>query len=196
VLLTAVIALIVPTVQRSPAYYHGVDERDLEALLPSRGDRGFTVEGEYLPKHVNPYDIGPYLIDAPQVQGNGRVVRWQRGGGDLDVVLDLRSDSTVVFPLLYYDVYRVTAPGEGHLDTFDSRGLLAARVPAGLTRVHVSHGLTPAGRWGAVVSVLAALVLAGAVVLRRRREASMVEAGETVPADADSPPTPVARAHL
>jgi hypothetical protein len=194
--LTAVIALSVPTVQRSPAFYRGVDERDLEALLPSRGDRGFTVEGEYLPRNVNPYDIGPYLIDAPEVRGDGRVVRWERGDGDLDVELDLRSESTVVFPLLYYDVYRVTAPGEGRLDTFSSRGLLAARVPAAATAVHVSHGLTPAGRLGIVVSLLAALLIAGAVVLRRRREASMVEARHTEPTGAGVPPTPVARVHL
>ena len=54
VVLTAAIVLIVPSVQRSPAFYRGVDERDLEALLPSRGDRGFTVEGEYLPEGREP----------------------------------------------------------------------------------------------------------------------------------------------
>ena len=170
-------------------------ERDIERLLPTRGDRGFTVEGEYLPKHVNPYDIGPFLIDAPQVRGNGRVVRWHRDRGDIDVALDLRSQSTVVFPLLYYDVYRVTAPGRGRLPTFSSRGLLAARVPAGTTALHVSHGLTPAGKLGAVVSLLTVLLLIGAVVLRRRREAPMVEAGEPLPADTGAP-TPVARAQL
>ena len=194
--LTAVIALIVPAVQRSPAFYRGVDERELEVLLPSRGDRGFTVEGEYLPKDVNPYDIGPYLIDAPEVRGEGRVVRWGRVNGDLDVELDLPAAATVVFPLLYYDVYRVTAGGAGRLDSFPSRGLLAARVPAGTTTVHVSHGVTPAGWLGAAVSVLAALVLAGAVVLRRRREASRAEARDTMPADSEAPSTPVVRAHL
>jgi hypothetical protein len=193
---TAVVAVIVPTVQREPAFYRGVDERDIARLLPSRGDRGFTVEGEYLPKHVNPYDIGPYLIDAPQVRGNGRVVRWHRGGGDVAVDVDLRADSTVVFPLLYYDVYRVTAAGRGRLQTFSSRGLLAARVPAGSSALHVSHGLTLAGRLGAVVTLLALLLLTTAVVLRRRREAPMVEAGVTVPADTGSSPAPVARAHL
>ena len=196
VVLTAVVALIVPTVQRSPAFYRGVDEHDLERLLPSRGDRGFTVEGEYLPKHVNPYDIGPYLIDAPQVRGDGRVVRWHRGGGDLDVELDLRAESTVVLPLLYYDVYRVTAPGHGRLRTFASRGLLAVRVPAGATRLHVSHGLTPAGKLGAGVSLLACVLLVVAVVLRRRREAPTLEARVTVPADTVTPPPPVAPAHL
>ena len=130
------------------------------------------------------------------MRGNGRVVRWQRSRGNVDVELDqLRAETTVVFPLLYYDVYRVTAPGRGHLPTFSARGLLAARVPAGTTALHVSHGLTPAGRFGAVVSVSSLLLLIGAVVVRRRREAPMVEAGVTVPADTGSP-TPVARAHL
>jgi hypothetical protein len=123
-------------------------------------------------------------------------VRWERGDGDLDVALDLRTDSTVVFPLLYYDVYRLTARGEGRLDTFASRGLLAARVPAGATAVHVSHGITGAGWLGIAVSLLASVLLAGTVVLRRRREASIVEARDTVPADAGSRPTPVARARL
>ena len=62
--------------------------------------------------------------------------------------------------------------------------------------MHVTHGLTPAGRLGAVVTLLALLVLITAVVLRRRREAPMVEAGVTVGADTGSSPAPVARAHL
>ena len=93
-------------------------------------------------------------------------------------------------------MYRVTAAGRGRLQTFSSRGLLAARVPPGATALHVTHGLTPAGRLGAVVTLLALLVLITAVVLRRRREAPMVEAGVTVPADTGSSPAPVARAHL
>src|SRR5205085_1907328 len=95
-------------------------------------------------------------------RGDGRVVRWHRGGGDLAVDVDLRADSTVVFPLLYYDVYRVTAAGRGRLQTFSSRGLLAARVPSGATALHVTHGLTPAGRLGVAVRV-------GWVVLAARR---------------------------
>jgi hypothetical protein len=167
--LTAVIAMTVPSVQRSPARYRGVDERELEARLPASGDRGFTTAGEYLPKSVDPYDIDPYLIDEPQVRGRGRVVRWDRVDGDLDVSVEVRGDAVVVFPLLYYDVYRVTAPGRGRLDTFPARGLLAARVPAGTTAVHVSHGLTGAGRLGAAVSALAVLLFVAFSVRRARR---------------------------
>ena len=56
---SAIVVLFVPSVQRSPAFERGVDERDLETLIPTRGDRGFTVEGEYLPRGVDAYNIGP-----------------------------------------------------------------------------------------------------------------------------------------
>jgi hypothetical protein len=49
---------------------------------------------------------------------------------------------------------------------------------------------------GAAVSLLSVVVLVGAVVLRRRREAAVADAPVTVPADRVTPPPPVAPAHL
>ena len=167
--LSAIVVLFVPSVQRSPAFERGVDERDLEALIPTRGDHGFTVEGEYLPREVDAYRIGPYLIAAPVVQGEGSIVRWTRHEGDLEVSVNVLEDSTVVFPLLYYDVYRVTASGAGRVDTFSADGLLAARVPAGTTSVRVTHGVTAVGWLGLATSVVSVFVLAAIMVLRCRR---------------------------
>jgi hypothetical protein len=167
-LLSVVVALAVPSYQRKPAVYRGASEAVIVGLIPTRSDRGFTVQGEYLPKQVNAYDIGPYLIPAPQVRGDGRVVRWHRRHGDLDATVATQSGAVVVLPLLYYDFYKVTGSHVGRLDTFNSRGLLAVRVPAGTTDLHVSHGLS-ASNWRGLAATLASAVVLGAVVVRRRR---------------------------
>jgi hypothetical protein len=180
--ISAVIVFTVPSVQRSPAFERGVDHDDLEALVPTKGDRGFTAVGEYLPREVDADNIEPYLIDEPQVQGDGRVLRWARNDGDLDAELVLRDDSVVVFPLLYYDVYRVTAPGRGRLQTFSADGLLAARAPAGTKSVRVTHGLTAVGWLGLATTSLSAFVLA-ATTLRRHRRVR----GERTPEEPERP---------
>ncbi len=166
---SVVLALAVPSYQRHPAYYRGTNEAEIVRLIPTRSDRGFTVQGEYLPKEVNAYDIGPYLISAPKVRGDGRVVRWRRHDGDLDATVTTRSSAVVVLPLLYYDFYRVTGRDVGRLDTFNSRGLLAVRAPPGTTALHVSHGLTASNWRGLAVTLASGVVLAGAVRRRRAR---------------------------
>jgi hypothetical protein len=172
---SAVLVLAVPSVQRSPAFERGVDERDLEALIPSRGDRGFTTEGEYLPRGVNPDNVGPHLIDAPVVRGNGEVVGWTRDDGDIEASVVVREDSTIVFPLLYYDVYRVTASGgAGRVEEFSSGGLLAARVSAGTTTVRVTHGVTAVGWLGLATSLVSACALLVTMVRRRRATGTAV----------------------
>jgi hypothetical protein len=81
------------------------------------------------------------------------------------------ASAVVVLPLLYYDFYRVTGRGVGRFHTFNSRGLLAVRVPAGTTGLHVTHGLTAANWRGLTATVASGAVLA-AVVTRRRRAAT------------------------
>jgi hypothetical protein len=169
--ISATVAVTVPTLQRVPAY-EPVGDNSIEKLVATNGDLGFTAIGEYLPKDSAGLGVGSYLPDAPEVSDNGRVVDWSRDGGDLRAEVVLRADTTVVFPLLYYDVYRVTAPGRGSLDTFSAEGLLAARVPRGTTEVRVTHGPTAAGRWGLAVTVLTVVVLGGMIVRRRRAEAA------------------------
>jgi hypothetical protein len=176
VAVSALVALAVPSYQRKPAFYDGMTETKIVRLIPTRSDRGFTVQGEYLPKEVNAYDIGPYLITAPEVRGRGRVVRWRRHDGDLDATVATPSSAVVVLPLLYYDFYRVTGRDVGRFHTFNSRGLLAVRVPGGTTELHVSHGLTTFNRRGLAVTLASAGVLA-AVVARRRRAATTARRG-------------------
>jgi hypothetical protein len=169
--LSVVLVLAVPSYQRKPAYYRGTNEAEIVRLIPTRSDRGFTVQGEYLPKEVNAYDIGPYLIPAPIVRGDGRVVRWHRHDGDLDATVIASSGAVVVLPLLYYDFYRVTGRHVGRLDTFNSRGLLAVRAPAGPTELRVSHGLTGFNWRGLAATIASGVVLTAGVGRRRRARA-------------------------
>lgn len=139
-----------------------IDERSIVGSIATDGDRGFTVQGEYLPNAIDPYNVGPDLVPAPQVRGSGRVLRWQRKHADVYATVTAGATSTVVFPILYYDFYRVT----GASRTVNVRGLLGAVVTPGLHELHVSHGPTAVNYAGFGITLLSAALL---VLLVRRR---------------------------
>ncbi len=155
------VAVTVPRFQKEAAYLQ-TDERDIVAELATTGDRGFTVQGEYLPNGINPYDVGPDLVAAPEVRGSGRVVHWERRHGDVYATVIVDAPSTVVFPVLYYDFYRV----DGSSATVNVQGLLGARVAPGEHELHVKHGPTGVNVLGFVITLLSAVLL---VLLVRMR---------------------------
>ena len=94
---------------------------------------------------------------------------WTRRGLDFEATVAAPAGATVAFPLVYYDFYRVESAGSA-LETFSSNGLLAVRVPDGVSTLSVCQRLTGVYRLGLAASALAVLgTLACAVGLRRRR---------------------------
>lgn len=186
VVLLAVVVLVlaVPAIQRSPDILHDQTERAIgPALHGQESDHGFTVQSEYLP---NAIDRGPgrhnplvspileahvdrWLVDLPAIGGDGSVVSWHRRHGDLVANVRVRTRSVIVFPLVYYDFYRVTADGSRDLATFDSAGLLAGRLPAGTRTVRVSERLSAASLLGLAGTAVSALVLVAIVFVGRAR---------------------------
>jgi hypothetical protein len=157
----ALVAVTVPRFQREAAYLQ-TDESGIVASIAANGDRGFTVQGEYLPNGIDPYDVGPHLISAPEVRGAGHVLQWERKHGDVYATVRVDAPSTVVFPVLYYDFYRVG----GAARTINVQGLLGARVAPGEHTLRVSHGPTAVNLVGFAISFLSAALL---VLLARSR---------------------------
>jgi hypothetical protein len=164
VAICAVLAVTVPRFQKEAAYFQ-TDEREIVAGIPLTGDRGFTVQGEYLPNAIDVYNIDPDLITAPEVRGSGRVLHWERRHGDVYATVSVDAPSTVVFPILYYDFYRVG--GDARYSTVNEHGLLGARVPPGEHELHAWHGPTPFNVFGFTITLASAVLLV--VVVRSRR---------------------------
>jgi hypothetical protein len=161
----ALVAVTVPRFQKEASYMQ-IDERSIVASIATDGDRGFTVQGEYLPNGIDPYNVGPDLVPVPEVRGSGHVLRWDRKHGDVYVTVTARATSTVVFPILYYDFYRVTGANR----TINARGLLGAVVSPGVHELHVSHGPTAVNFAAFGITLLSAALLV--LVVRRRGFAS------------------------
>jgi len=157
----ALVAVTVPRFQKEASYMQ-IDERGIVASIATDGDRGFTVQGEYLPNAIDPYNVGPDLVPAPEMRGGGRVLRWEHKHADIYATVRADATSTVVFPILYYDFYRVSGANR----TVNVRGLLGAVVSPGVHELHVSHGPTAVNFAAFGITFLSAALL---VLLVRRR---------------------------
>ena len=164
VVIAALVAVTVPRYQKEPEYLQ-TTARGIVASIRANGDRGFTTQGEYLPNGLAG-NVGAYLISAPEVRGRGRVLRWNRSRGDLDATVTVDAPSTVVFPILYYDFYRVGGADR----TVNVHGLLGARVAPGRHELHVWHGPTTIDLAAFAITLLSAVLLV--LVVRMRRFAS------------------------
>jgi hypothetical protein len=173
-----VVVIVVPGIQRRPDLYGDLTGADIDRARAVRsGDRGYTVQGEYLPLEINPNDPEPSLVHQPEVRGRGVVRRWERDGDDrITATVDAEEPAIVVFPRSYYDVYRVRSDRDGELDTFNHRGLLAVRVPEGVSTLDLSRRLAPAS-WAGIGLTSAGLLVLIAVVWRRRRRADAPDEG-------------------
>lgn len=164
VAIAALVAVAVPRYQKEPTYIQ-TNDRGIVASIPSTGDRGFTTQGEYLPNGVAG-NVRSFLISAPEVRGRGRVLHWNRTRGDVSATVKVDAPSTVVFPILYYDFYRVA----GAEQTVNVHGLLGARVSPGTHELHVWHGPTTIDLAAFAITFLSAVLIV--LLVRMRRFAS------------------------
>jgi hypothetical protein len=169
VVICALVAVTVPRFQKEADYLQ-TDERAIVAGIAPNGDRGFTALGEYAPDDIDPFDLDRELVSAPEVRGSGRVLRWERRHGDVYATVSVDGPSTVVFPILYYDFYRVAGADR----TVNVQGLLGARVPPGEHRLHVSHGPTAVNVAAFAITFLSAIILVLLVRTRRFAPASAI----------------------
>jgi hypothetical protein len=167
VVICALVAVTVPRFQKEADYLQ-TDERAIVAGIATNGDRGFTALGEYAPNDIDSFDLDRELVSAPEVRGSGRVLRWERRHGDVYATVSVDSDtpSTVVFPILYYDFYRVAGADR----TVNVQGLLGARVLPGQHRLHVSHRPTAVNLAAFAITFLSAGLLV--LLVRTRRFAA------------------------
>jgi hypothetical protein len=171
----ALIVLFVPPSEREPWTTPAWDAATVLApdRLREEGKLGFTIQGEYLPRdfdlsaHVRG-DLPPALFEAPRVRG-GALVAWERDGLDCRATVAPGDECEVTFPIVYYDFYRAEAPDGRRLATYSADGFLAVRVPADVTAVSVTRGLTAISYVGLAATLVAAAVTVFASRRRRRQ---------------------------
>lgn len=174
---SVLVVLLVPGYQLTPqTEEHWTDAFLLtpESLF-AHGNRGYTVLGEYVPREIDIVTfqregLDPAVYLAPSVieGADAAVVAWTRSGPDFRVTVAAPEGGVVRIPLFAYDFLAAsTADGEA-LETSSASGMLAVRVPPGLTSVVIGQRLSTPSRIGLGISLLASVLLVGCVFMFRR----------------------------
>jgi hypothetical protein len=164
-----------------------VNQALTEDFVQSNAIVGATERGEYLPKDLivrilrtSPdgrrdletleTDLEHALIKQPQINGEASILSYQKQGLGITAEVNTRSDSRIVFPLLYYDFYRAETDGSKELKTFSAEGLLGVEVPSGNHSIRVFQSLTVPSKAGILISILCALMIVFISVKSNRKE--------------------------
>jgi hypothetical protein len=161
-----------------------------DELVWEQGAAGFTGHAEYVPKEVlalgrSALAAGPapdddfsrvrkadlvrmfraLLLDSgfvarPRVAGEAAVSGWRRTPSGAEADVDALSESRIVFPVFYYDFYRVTGGDAGDLETFSADGFLGAVVPPGARTLTIGRRMTWPFGLGLLASALSAAAVA------------------------------------
>lgn len=132
-----------------------------------RGSLGYTTLGDYLPLASDRSD--PSALRAPQLEGAGEIITWERTGEGVRATVRAREAVTVVLPVSAFDFTRVVVegPDRAPVQRADRDGFVAVEVPSGRYEITVSRARTNDDTVGWFLTIATAAAI-GAVALRRR----------------------------
>jgi hypothetical protein len=159
---------LVPSYQRSKRTQPGWTREALtDSTLFVLGGRGYTKVAEYLPLGTDSAAANPAVRAAPSLSGGAAIRSWRKEGSRISAVVESPGISRMVFPLLYYDFYRVTDFNRS-LASGEDRGLLAVTIGPGVHELEVGRRFTRPMLVGWTLSLVSAFLLLGIGARRRR----------------------------
>jgi hypothetical protein len=151
---------------------------------------GYVVFAEYLPKIFDKEALEKSNIDAslvkngmigdPRVEGEASVISWSREGSTLTADLEVRTESRLVFPLVFYGFYRGEADGSkplnlypagGQFGPFFTNGLVGVTVSPGTRTIRIYETHTTPLKIGILIFILSVLGIILTDIFSRRRAA-------------------------
>src|SRR5262249_41614588 len=150
-------------------------------FLRDRSRFGFTLSADFLPMkfdkpalekaEIDVSQVKHGLLGPPQVIGDASLSSWRRDGSTVLADLDVRAESRIVFPRVFYDFYRAEADGSKRLDLYpaygrfgplSTDGLMGVTVPPGTRNIKIYEVPSPPLKIGIaafIPSLIGALLL-------------------------------------